>query len=401
MSDRERTTASARPVAAARTSAERRRASRGQALVETALILPIILILLLGAIDFGRLFFGYVALHQAARVAANAASVDPSVTAADVPGLIADETGVMNCDPLDAPVLVYTRAGTPITNAQIGDYAQAEVSCEFSLITPLATQLFGGPIAMRATATFPVRTGCVGCTPGSGGGTPPPPPPEQCRTAPNVVGLSVGGARNAWESAGFIGSFTVSTGDDTSTVATAVIAPDDLACLAPLEIFTASMTVTSEPPDTEPAGCEVVPNLLGMTVADARAAWTATDFDTGEFLPPAPDANPAARVLSQAVLQDGAPVTTEPGVTCLDPATDPPLDMEVQLGAAWPAPPPAPCQVPHLIDKQRNAAEAEWDGADFTGSFSPPNGNFTIKSQSIPGFSWVPCESSIVVSNQP
>jgi hypothetical protein len=374
---------------------------RGQALVETALLLPIILILLLGAIDFGRLFFGYVTLHQAARVAANAASVDPSLTAADIPGVVAGENAVMNCDPLDAPVLVYTRAGAPITNAQIGDFAQVEVSCEFSLITPLANQLFNGPIAMRATATFPVRSGCIGCGPGTGGGEPPPPPPEQCRTAPNMVGMSVGGARNAWASAGFIGAFTSDSPDDTRTVLSTAVTPDDLACLSPQEIFNASVAVTTVQPQTEPPGCEMVPNLVGMTIAQARAAWAATDFDTGEFLPPPPDANALARVLSQSLLQDGAPVTAEPGVTCLDPASDPPLDMRVQLGAAWPNPPPAPCQVPHLIDKQRNVAAQEWTRALFTGSFSPTNGNFKIKSQSLAGFSWVPCESSIVVSQQP
>jgi hypothetical protein len=401
MSDRERS-AQPLPVVAARAprGADHRR-PRGQALVETALVMPIILILLLGAIDFGRLFFSYVSLHQAARVAANAASVDPSLTTADVPGLVADENSVMNCDPLDAPVLVYTRAGAPISNAQIGDYAQVQLSCEFSLITPLANQLFNGPMAMRATATFPIRTGCIGCGPGGGGGTTPP-LPEQCRTAPTLVGLSVDGARNAWASAGFVGSFNPATGQDTSTVAAATITPDDIACLSPQQIFTASVTVTTEPPETEPPGCEVVPNLTGMTIADARSAWAGTDFDTGEFLPAPPDANPLARVLAQTVLQDGSPVTTEPGVTCLDPASDPPIDMEVQLGAAWPAPPPAPCQVPHLIDKPRDDGEDEWVDAGFERpKFSPGNGGWVVKSQSLVGFTWVPCDTAIIVDNKP
>lgn len=370
---------------------------RGQALVETALLMPLILILLLGAIDFGRLFFSYVSLHQATRVAANAASLDSSLTAADVPAIVADEVGVMNCDPLDAPELTYLRAGTPITNAEIGDYAHVELSCQFSLITPLATQLFGGPMEMRASATFPVRSGCIGCGPGGGGTTPP--QPEQCRTAPNLVGLSVVGARNAWESAGFVGEFTPTTGLDTSTVATVTITPDDPGCESPQEIFTADVSVTTEPPDTEPPGCAVVPNLVGMTIAQARAAWEATDFDTGTFLPEPPDDDPLDRVLSQEVLQGGTPVTVEPGVTCLDPASEPPIDIEVTIGAAWPTPPPAPCQVPHLIDKHRDDANDEWDDAGFTGAFTPTTGNFKIKSQSLVGFTWVPCDTPIQVSN--
>ena len=45
--------------------------SRGQSLVEFALVLPMILLLMLIAIDFGRVFLGWVALNNSARVAAN------------------------------------------------------------------------------------------------------------------------------------------------------------------------------------------------------------------------------------------------------------------------------------------------------------------------------------------
>jgi hypothetical protein len=400
-------TMSDRPVTQLTSSHRAAQSRRGQALVETALILPIILILLLGAIDLGRLFFSYVTLHQAARIAANAASVDPATVAADVPDLIAEESAVMNCGPLDPPELVYTRAGTPIADAQIGDYAQVELSCEFSLITPLATQLFDGPMEMRARASFPVRTGCIGCSPGTGGGVPPPPPPEQCRTVPNLVGLSFAGARHAWHSAGFIGAFNPAAGDDTRTVASPpVIAPDDLAC--PLSdgvaIFNASVTVVPEPADTEPAPCEMLPNLIGMTISQARSAWSATGFAAdGELLPPGPDPDANAVVTAQEAQEGGTPLTTqpEPGVTCLDPAAAPPIDVEVTTGAAWPPPPDPPCQVPHMIDKTRNVGEAEWVAENFTGTFSPANGNWIIKSQSIPGFSYVPCEASITVSKDP
>ena len=42
-----------------------RKISRGQALVEFAFILPILVLLLLLAVDFGRVFFGWVALNNA------------------------------------------------------------------------------------------------------------------------------------------------------------------------------------------------------------------------------------------------------------------------------------------------------------------------------------------------
>jgi hypothetical protein len=138
-----------------------------------------------------------------------------------------------------------------------------------------------------------------------------------------------------------------------------------------------------------------------MTVADARDAWNAVTF-AGEFAPSEPDANPNAVVDSQAMSQDGAPFAAEPGVTCLDPALDPPIDVDVEpLGEPWADPPPAPCQVPHLIDKSRPDGEDEWFAAGFAGTYSPSNGDWQIKSQSLVGFSWLPCESSITVSEQP
>src|SRR5712664_2367906 len=57
------------------------RRSRGQALVEFALIVPVMLLLLLIAIDFGRLFFSYVQIHNAAREAASYGSHAPTNTA--------------------------------------------------------------------------------------------------------------------------------------------------------------------------------------------------------------------------------------------------------------------------------------------------------------------------------
>ncbi|CAN5198787.1 hypothetical protein BH23CHL9_BH23CHL9_04030 [soil metagenome] len=53
------------------------RTTRGQGLVELALILPLLLLLLLGAIDFGRVFFGWVAVTNASRVGANYAATHP------------------------------------------------------------------------------------------------------------------------------------------------------------------------------------------------------------------------------------------------------------------------------------------------------------------------------------
>ena len=52
---------------------------RGQALVEFALVLPLLALLLVMALDFGRVFFGWVALQNAARIGANYAGHTPNL----------------------------------------------------------------------------------------------------------------------------------------------------------------------------------------------------------------------------------------------------------------------------------------------------------------------------------
>jgi Flp pilus assembly protein TadG len=58
-------------------SAFRRRASRGQALVEFSLTVMIFLVLLMGIFDFGRAIFMYNGVAQAAREIARVTSVHP------------------------------------------------------------------------------------------------------------------------------------------------------------------------------------------------------------------------------------------------------------------------------------------------------------------------------------
>ena len=54
---------------------------RGQAIAELALIAPVMLLLMLVAVDFGRLFFSYIAIQNAAREATSYAAFH----AADTP----------------------------------------------------------------------------------------------------------------------------------------------------------------------------------------------------------------------------------------------------------------------------------------------------------------------------
>ena len=66
---------------------------RGQALVETALILPIIVMLLLLGIDLGRVFFTSIDLRNAAHEATMQGGIDPDVTCVELKATVDREMG--------------------------------------------------------------------------------------------------------------------------------------------------------------------------------------------------------------------------------------------------------------------------------------------------------------------
>jgi hypothetical protein len=376
------------------------RSSRGQALVETALLLPILLILLLGAIDFGRLFFGWTNLHQAVRIGANYAASHADMTADEqlrYDELINGDLAELNCS-LDLPILppTYTTSdGAPVADPAVGDFANVTLGCDFSPITPLGAIFFGDPIAMSATSTFPIREGCVNCP--EPPPAEPPPVPLQCRPVPNVTDLSVAGARLAWAAAGFDpGKFVPATGQDYGTVASFVVTEDDPLsnCAFPtLAVFSSTIVVTITPPDPEtPPTCITVPNLLGTLVGDADDAWIDAGF-TGDLT--ADGGDPSIPAPNRVIVDQVTVPASDVGVDCLDPAST----VNVVTGAALPVPPPLPCRVPNMINLKRDEGEAAWILQGFAdANFDPQTGRFTIKSQSVVGGTYLPCTASVSVS---
>jgi PKD repeat protein len=177
------------------------RKSRGQSLVEFALILPVIMLMLLIAIDFGRLFFSYVTLTNVTRIAANYGSIDPA-SFTGTPSLttynavVTKETGGLNCQ---------LRADTgghnpPIpvvpANPTLGSMSVATMTCDFSLVTPIiGAVLAGGSIPITVTSEFPIRVGAIS---NIGGGTtlPPPGSPTAAFTFTGVSGGTINGSGN-------------------------------------------------------------------------------------------------------------------------------------------------------------------------------------------------------------
>ena len=183
---------------------------RGQGLVEFALVLPILMLILLITVDFGRIYMGWTTLNNAARIAANyAASGQPPLTPTQLGQyntIVQNETAGINCD-LPNPIPPPTYPGPAGT--QVGGRAVASLTCGFHLITPFLGGVFpGGVITVGASADFPIRSGVLaninpGATPPSGVA-----PNQDFKLTPNTgpVPLTVnfsllsqqGGAAQTW-----------------------------------------------------------------------------------------------------------------------------------------------------------------------------------------------------------
>ncbi len=144
---------------------------RGQSLVEFALTLPVMLILVLGAVDFGRLFYAWVTIHNAARVAANYAAINPNGSFganSEYDQLVRNEglSGLTTVCPLSGgataapqPTFQDTSMDANATPTDLGDTATVSISCDFRIITPVIGNIVGGNVIVEATSVFPIRNG--------------------------------------------------------------------------------------------------------------------------------------------------------------------------------------------------------------------------------------------------
>jgi len=122
----------------------KKRRSRGQGLVEFALILPILLLIVLGLIEFGRAFFIYTVVSNAAREGARYGIVHPR----DPDGVEDAVYSRMVLVPTDTLVLdIYyddgvARFDDPALIVEGQSRVVVEVEAPFSMITPIIRDIF-------------------------------------------------------------------------------------------------------------------------------------------------------------------------------------------------------------------------------------------------------------------
>jgi PKD repeat protein len=384
--------------------AHRLRDARGQSLVEFALVLPVVALVMLMALDFGRVYLGWVNLQNSARIGANFAATNPeawgspgnATQQANFQTRIRNDAAAINCElPPSIPEPEFP------DGTDLGGRARLEITCEFKLLTPLIGNLLPDPLPVTAFAVFPIRSGTVAGLP-VGPGAPPAPPVANFSSSPSPatgpIPLTV---QFTDTSTNAPSSWAWNFGDgNTSTQA------------SPVHTYTTEGTYTVS---------------LTVTNADGSDSITRTDYVTVE--PPAPGAPSANFYGSSSTvgatgggpggvpINGGAPLV----VTFTDTSTGSPTSWAWTFGDGGTSTLPSPqrtysapgtynvtltvtnaggsnaltrtsyvvvgCEVPNFAGIRRNNAQALWASKGFTTSvlFGPGNGNWEIGSQSIPG----------------
>jgi PKD repeat protein len=424
----------------------RRERSRGQSVVEFALVLPIMLLLTLIALDFGRVYLGYINLQNMARIAANFAANSPNAwggapnaTQTKYKNQILADAAATNCalpkgvggvTTVPAPTFTDTNGG----GIGLGDTVTVRISCTFGVITPFISNIVGGSVAVSAESNFPVKSG-LSTVEGVGGGgdpivpnaaftgngvvsaslLPPPPPPLPDPVGITIVGITIsdvspftvefrdtsGGSPDRW---------SWDFGDGTTSPAQDPLNHTFSCSVVPSCTFRVSMTASNANGpslktaymDVTATGTSLVAFTADRQLIEPGMSVTFTDGSASGgtayawvFGDGGPDTGPiATHQYSTVGTYDVTLTVTYPAPTGSKSLTKYGY-ITVQAGL---------CTVPSLIGERFNDADAIWRGIlyKFKGHVvrddGAPNGNFIITAQSLTSTTLALCTSNIKVT---
>lgn len=115
---------------------------KGQSLVETALILPIVILILTGIIDFGLMFNNYLVITNASRDGARSAVVGKTDT--DIKTEIRNMTSTLDQSKLT--ITIYPAESL----RKKGDNITVTVTYDYHLLTPIIGALIPNPIHLSS-----------------------------------------------------------------------------------------------------------------------------------------------------------------------------------------------------------------------------------------------------------
>jgi PKD repeat protein len=355
-------------------------------------VLPVVLLLVFAAIDFGRVYLGWINLQQMARIAANyaanhASGLVPPYDASDrerYRELVAADARAINCtlpEPLPDPQFP---AGT-----DPGDPVRVQIDCRFRILTPVIGDVLGGQIAVTGGATFPVKEGVVGSVPGGSGGAPVVAPVADFTASPRS-GFAPLEVTFTDASANTPTSWTWDTGDGIEferTFTTTYATPG---------LYTVTLTVQNAggtDSTTRTDLVEVLPPPAAGPIPEFSAAPRAgmrpltvvfANHSTGDPVAWAWDFGDGATSTAQN------PEHTYAAAGAYDVrlrVTDAAGLANEQTKRAFVLVAPPTCTVPNFAGTKANGAQARWSAAGFATSVTRQggNGNYTIGYQSLPG----------------
>ena len=333
--------------------------SRGQSLVEFALVVPLIAIILLMVIDFGRLYQQWIVLNNVVKIGANYAAQHPDGwEGTGDASVVATYRALMAKDQSNGPCVYPNPLPNPTfpdpapNTYAVGGKAVVQLTCNFPLITPIFNNLFPGQsVALSASAQFTIRGGAINGIPVSGGGGGPIPTATATATA--------------------------------APTATATATPTGTA--APTPTGTAMPTVNvsfygvPRPPNSQGGGQPGSPGenqIVGLPglVVDFTNTTTGTmvscQWDFGDSTTATGCGSPTAHTYSSSQRRMYTVTLTVNGTVAS-------RTNYILIG----------CQVPSLTGVRRNDAGDVWVAAGFTrGNLSSTgNGNYFINTQSLAG----------------
>ncbi|MDF2614267.1 MAG: TadE-like protein [Clostridia bacterium] len=122
---------------------------RGQALVEFAVILPLLLLLIMGIIQFGLVMNAYLTTQNAAREGARAGIVGDSDT--EVKNIVSAVSPNLSADKLIVNI-------TPAEGNRIsGETLTVQVSYNYPITIPIIDSLLGSSILLNAKTTMRIE----------------------------------------------------------------------------------------------------------------------------------------------------------------------------------------------------------------------------------------------------
>jgi Flp pilus assembly protein TadG len=208
--------------------------SRGQSLVELALVTPILLLLLLGAVDLGRLFYAQITVTNAAREGAMVAALTPTSFAA---GAACDtatnavtcaatregQGGFVSVAPADVAM-----ACTPSCTKTYGTTITVTVTGHFQLLTPIMWVFTGGPNVTfdRSATTDVIVTPAAAGIPSS---SPSSSPSGSASTDPSASASASPSASPTCPPP-FVGFTTTQSGKNNPVLFTSISTPTSGAC---------------------------------------------------------------------------------------------------------------------------------------------------------------------------